>query len=713
MRESLLHTPLFALDAVALDTETTGLDPKSARIVEVGGVVLRDAALREDNSFQRLVATGIPIPSIATAVHGIAEADLRDAPSFERAYADLVRFVGERPVIGHAVGFDLAVLKRECALSCIPFRAWSTLDTRLLAQLAAPNLPEFSLEAIAAWLGIAPAGRHRALADAVTAARVFAALLPHLRKIGIRTLGEAQAACGSLTRVLEDYSRAGWIEPGPDLPDADRQGVQRRLDSYPYRHRVRDLANPPAFIPPQSGMKDALAAMMEARISSLFVGDPQAPAARLGIVTERDLLRSLNQSGTAALDLPVGSIATRPLITVPEEAFLYRAIGRMRRFHIRHLAAVDDEDRVSGAVSARDLLRWRADAAIVLGDEVDSASDVADLARAWAKVPAMAGGLVAEAVGARDIAGIIARELGAITRHACELAERQLAEDGAGAPPCAYSMLVLGSAGRGESLLALDQDHAIIFAAGEPDGGEDRWFARLGERVADILDAVGLPRCSGGVMAGNAAFRGSLDTWRARVAQWINRARPEDLLNVDIFFDFRPVHGDGELAAGLWREAWRAARGSPPFLLLLTEAAQGHEAPIGLLGRLKTQEGRIDLKRHGLWPVVQATRVLALRHGVARRSTAERLDRLRALGIGPGELAAVDEAHQRFCELILKAQLADLAAGRPASNRVPLPLIEANGGITRLKADLRVTASLDEFARDHLAPPSGGDDHQG
>ena len=50
-------------------------------------------------------------------------------------------------------------------------------------------------------------------------------------------------------------------------------------------------------------------------------------------------------------------------------------------------------------------------------------------------------------------------------------------------------MLVLGCAGRDESLLALDQDHAIVFAAGEPDGGEDRWFTRLGERVADILAA--------------------------------------------------------------------------------------------------------------------------------------------------------------------------------------------------------------------------------
>src|SRR5688572_28928444 len=59
--------------------------------------------------------------------------------------------------------------------------------------------------------------------------------------------------------------------------------------------------------------------------------------------------------------------------------------------------------------SARDLLRLRVDAAILLGDNIDAAADVAALARAWGKVPAMAAGLLGEEVGARDIAGIIAR----------------------------------------------------------------------------------------------------------------------------------------------------------------------------------------------------------------------------------------------------------------------------------------------------------------
>jgi len=504
---------------------------------------------------------------------------------------------------------------------------------------------------------------------------------------------------------MEDYHTAGWVEPGVDRPDADRLGVERRLDSYPYRHRVRDLmSSPPAFAAEDASVRDALAAMIDARIGSLFVGDACAPASALGIVTERDVLRALRQRGAATLDERVAAIATRPIVTVPDDAFLYRAIGRMRRFGIRHIAAVGEDGQLRGAVSARDLLGSRADSAIVLGDDIDQAADVPALARAWAKVPAMAASLVEEGIGARDIAAIVARELGALTRRAGGLAEEQLARAGAGAPPCPYALLVLGSAGRGESLLALDQDHAVVFEDGAPGGVEDRWFAAFGARLADMLHDIGLPYCTGGVMAGNAAFRGSLGTWRERVGRWIDRASPEDLLNVDIFFDLRPVYGDGALAAGLWREAWGAARRSPPFLRQLAEAASGHKAPIGFLGRLRTEDGRLDIKRYGLWPIVQGARLLALRHGVARRSTAERIEGVRALGVGgESDLAAAVEAHERFLGLILRAQLADLAGGRPAVNRVPLTIIQAEVGVDRLKADLRLAASLHELARDQVA----------
>lgn len=64
-----------------------------------------------------------------------------------------------------------------------------------------------------------------------------------------------------------------------------------------------------------------------------------------------------------------------------------------------------------------------------------------------------------------------------------------MAAEGLGPPPCAFVLLLLGSGGRGESLLAADQDNALIHQ-GAPD---EPWFAAQGERLAAILDAAGLP----------------------------------------------------------------------------------------------------------------------------------------------------------------------------------------------------------------------------
>ena len=92
---------------------------------------------------------------------------------------------------------------------------------------------------------------------------------------------------------------------------------------------------------------------------------------------------------------------------------------------------------------------------------------------AWAKLPQVVASLLAEGVSARDIAAVISRELGALTRQAAVIAEARMRDAGHGDPICPYAVAVLGSAGRSESLLAMDQDNALVFADGAPDGPED------------------------------------------------------------------------------------------------------------------------------------------------------------------------------------------------------------------------------------------------
>jgi DNA polymerase-3 subunit epsilon/CBS domain-containing protein len=374
----------------------------------------------------------------------------------------------------------------------------------------------------------------------------------------------------------------------------------------------------------------------------------------------------------------------------------------MSRIGVRHLGVVDSAGKVVGALSSRDLLRLRAGEAVSLGDEIDQAADVHDLAAAWSKLPRVVAALLAEDVRARDVAAVISRELGALTRQAASLGEQRMRNAGLGPPPCPYAVAVLGSAGRGESLLALDQDNALVFAQGEPGGPEDRWFERLGTHVADILHEVGVPYCKGGVMAKNPQWRGSTATWRARVREWIAASRPENLLSVDIFFDLRPVGGDGSLVMALWREAFDLARGQAAFAKLLAEAAGNVESGLGLFRQFNTKEGRIDLKKTGLFGIVSTARALAVCHHVVKHSTPARLAGVRALGIGAAtDLDTLAAAQETFLDLLIVQQIEDIEHGTPPSNAVSIRSLSPQAR-SRLRAAFDAVRHLDRLTRELL-----------
>jgi CBS domain-containing protein len=698
-------TPLMALDAVVIDTETTSLDPAKARIVEIAAVRLTGGRVEIDDAFVRLVRPDEAVPASAVAIHHIDDAKLASAPGFGQVWPELLAFIGNAVVIGHTLGFDLAVLKRECAREDARFSRPRTLDTRLLAQVAEPNLASFTLEGLSSWLGMEIKNRHSALGDAVATARIFCALVPKLRAGGIRTLGEAIEASRALTHVLDEQHRAGWVEAVESPGRVDAERTLRRIDSYPYRHRVRDVMRAPAeFVAAETKVSEALARLMEERISSLYVptakGDGANPsAARMGIITERDILRAVADQGGAALALPVEQLASEPLAVIPADAFVYRAIGRMNRLKVRHLGVVDEAGCIIGALSARDLLRLRAGEAVALGDEIDAAPDIPALGRAWAKLPAVVGSLVAEDVSAPDIAAVISDEVAALTRQAAVIAEARMRDAGHGGPMCPYAVAVLGSAGRGESLLTMDQDNALVFAQGTPGSAEDQWFAQFGAHIADILHEVGVPYCKGGVMAKNPQWRGSLATWQERIRDWIGRSNPQSLLSVDIFFDMRAVHGDGRLCASIWRYAFDAARDQVGFAKLLAEAAGGVEPGLGFLGGFRTKQGRIDLKKSGLFGIVTAARALAIRHHVVEHSTRARLMGIKAMGIGAAnDLDALIEGQETFLDLLLAQQIEDIERGRPPSNAVAVKRLSARDR-ERLRAALEEVGNLDEITR--------------
>ena len=701
--------PLLALEAVVIDTETTGLDPRKARVIELAAVRLSAGRLVDGDSFRQLLRPdNESIPAATTRIHGIDDAAVAAAPLFAEVWPRFQEYVGTAIVIGHTIGFDLAVWKRECELAGLPWLRPRTLDTRLLAEIAAPELAGYALEKVASWLGIEVTDRHTALGDAVISARVFRALVPKLRDHGIRTVAEAERACHALTAVLDDQVRSGWVEAVEPPSRIDAERTLKRFDAYAFRRRTRDIMRPPSFVTPDIPVREGVARMTRERKSAVYVGGPHAAvhkikAADTGILTERDVLRAIDRVGAEALEMPVGRFMKSPLISVLADAFLYRAIGRMNRRRIRHLGVVDEAGWVVGALSARDLLRSRAGEAVSLDDEIEGAADAHRLAVAWAKLPHLAGGLLAEGLSGREVAEVVSRELGALTRQAAVIAERIMRETGCGEPPVPYALIVLGSAGRGESLLAMDQDNAIIFERGEPEGVEDRWFAAFGAHVADILHEAGVPYCNGGVMARNAAWRGSVATWQARVAHWISRSNPADLLSVDIFFDLRAVHGDGALAVTVRQASFAAAEGQAAFAKLLVEMVR-IPSSLRFFGGIRTGGGRIDLKTAGLFGLVAAARAMAIRYHVMDRPTPERLAGVKAfVHASEADLDALIEAQGTFLDLIVAQQVEDVAHGLPPTNAIAVKRLSPRA-YDRLRTALEAVAHVDDLARDLLFP---------
>jgi signal-transduction protein with cAMP-binding, CBS, and nucleotidyltransferase domain len=254
--------------------------------------------------------------------------------------------------------------------------------------------------------------------------------------------------------------------------------------------------------------------------------------------------------------------------------------------------------------------------------------------------------------------------------------------------------MVLGSGGRGECLLSADQDNALVHGGSEED---DPWFAEFGARIAKLLDDAGLALCRGGVMAANREWRGTAEDWRARVNGWLSRAKHEDLMHVDIFFDLVAVAGEASLARNLHAEAVVAASHTPPFTNLLAEWVSSLTPLFAMFGRIRTVEGRVDLKRSGLMPLVGIARTLALRVGSSARSTPDRLRDAAAAGrIAESDASTLIAMHAELLDFVLAQQLQDLHDGVRPSSRVLLRRLGKEGA-RRLRRQLH---RLDEILRE-------------
>jgi ATP-dependent DNA helicase DinG len=162
-------------ELIALDLETTGLDPTTDSIIEFGAVLIRDGKIVSE--YSTLINPGRSIPPDVSALTGISDQDIllanagNPAPNLVQALPQIRAFVGDRPIIGHNIGFDLEFLRRTGN-----FKNNFSIDTLDLAAVLLPRSPRYNLASLALQLKLELEDHHRALSDARAAALLYLAL---------------------------------------------------------------------------------------------------------------------------------------------------------------------------------------------------------------------------------------------------------------------------------------------------------------------------------------------------------------------------------------------------------------------------------------------------------------------------------------------------------------------------------------------------------
>lgn len=201
-----------------------------------------------------------------------------------------------------------------------------------------------------------------------------------------------------------------------------------------------------------------------------------------------------------------------------------------------------------------------------------------------------------------------------------------------GQPPLKFSFTALGSEGREEQTLLTDQDNAIIYE--DTDDKKlaeeaEQYFLKLGKMVCTWMNKCGYTFCPGEIMAMNPKWNKPVSVWKKYFKKWITNSSPQDLREINVFFDFRTVYGEKSLTDDLSNFIYAQIADQPSFLQYIARNALLYKPPIGFFGNIQLESGgekpsTFNIK-DPIHLLVNFARIYSLKHNISETNTLNRL----------------------------------------------------------------------------------------
>ncbi len=440
--------------------------------------------------------------------------------------------------------------------------------------------------------------------------------------------------------------------------------------------------------------------MRDRKISSLIVCDDSDQP--VGIMTDRDLRNKVVADAQDPRTLEVHSIMTSPVISVKEDDTLFEVLYRMSRHRIHRIGVVDENNTLIGFINESDIIRLQNRSPQHLLRSIDEADSNEELRQINADSEQLIIFLCRSGVGTTSLIKLISLFNDQLTDRLITLLKQQrFAAIGQKS-----TFMVLGSEGRREQTLKTDQDNAIIYSD-QATEDEIKDIEAFSHAVIEALIEIGVPECPGGIMARNDFWRRSLSSWKRIVNEWIDNPKSENIVNFGMLSDMRSLCGDSSLEQELRNHIVEKARENSIFMARMAHNVVNFSQPLGWFGRIKVEKkgehaGKIDLKKAGIFTIIEGIKTLALDIGIFGGSTLEKLQLLQAKGVlDKSQSADLEAAFTLLTGMRMRSQIDAADAGEEITNYIaPETLDRVEMG--RLKEALEVVVVFIATLKQHF-----------
>ncbi|MGJ0356532.1 putative nucleotidyltransferase substrate binding domain-containing protein [Aliarcobacter cryaerophilus] len=422
------------------------------------------------------------------------------------------------------------------------------------------------------------------------------------------------------------------------------QSISDKLNNNILNEKNKDMANimiakvkdakvhKAVIVDTNKTIYEAAKIIKQEKIPTLLLKDEDG---EMYIVTDSDFRQKVILNRMDYDDLVV-KIASKGLIYINEDDFLFNAQLQMAKHGLKRVVVKNDHDEIVGILDQISLSSFFATNTFAVSNQIINAETLEELKEASHSFIKIIKSLNAKGVKIEFISKLINQ----LNKKLLDKLYKILAPKELIGKSC---LVVMGSEGRAEQILRTDQDNALIISDDCSISEEKlREFTHL---FTETLVDFGFPRCEGNIMVSNPYWCRKQSDFKELIYEWVNSPSGDNFMNIAIFYDALCVSGDIEIIKELKNYLFKISSNSQSFYTNFARVINSFDVPLGFFdgfvfnSKDEKHKDEIDIKRGGIFIIVQGIRSLSIQNRVLNTNTIKRINSLKELKVLDDESA--------------------------------------------------------------------------